>query len=333
MPNPARPSPAVVTAAIAAILGGLLILLGCSIAFFGVLLQGSAHNTPVTPPLLRNFTLGMMGFMMCLSLFGIATGIGLLYLRKWARISVLIWGGFAVFFGAIGVAMAFLISTGFPPNTAQLPAESLRLMRIILFFTYGLPFVVGVWWLILFNRKPVKAQFEGAAPPSDPSAPQKPRSPLPITVLAWFYVGSILNLLFLPFVRVRTPVFLFGMLLPDRVGMAILLLTCLAFTVCGVGILKLKPWSYSLTMGLQIFWLLSTAVSLLRPNYKAVMQSFLEQTQASMHLPESQYNWNPFMQYFGWFMAVGLLIAGAVLGLLIYYRRRFLEAASAASSH
>jgi hypothetical protein len=93
----------------------------------------------------------MMGFMMCLSLFGIVTGIGLFYLRKWARISVLIWGGFAVFFGAIGIAMAFLISTGFSPNTAQLPAESLRLMRIILLFTYDLPLVVGVWWLVLFQ--------------------------------------------------------------------------------------------------------------------------------------------------------------------------------------
>jgi hypothetical protein len=332
MSNTSRPSPGVIAAAIVAIIGGLLILVGCSVAFFSVLLQSSAYNTPGTPPLLRNFTLGMMGFMMCLSLFGIATGIGLLYLRKWARISVLIWGGFAVFFGAIGVAMAFLISTGFPPNTAQLPAESLRLMRIILFFTYGLPLAAGVWWLVLFNRQTVKAQFAGTAPPYDPSVPQRPRCPLPITVLAWFYVGSILNLLLLPFIRVRTPVFLFGLLLPDRVGVAILLLTCLAFTVCGIGILKLKPWSYSLTIGLQIFWLASTVVSMLRPNYKAVMQSFLEQTQASMHLPESQYNWNPFMQYFGWFMAVGLLVAGALLGLLFYYRRRFLEAASAASS-
>jgi hypothetical protein len=162
--------------------------------------------------------------------------------------------------------------------------------------------------------------------------PQRPRSPLPVTVLAWFYVTSLVNLLFLPFIRVPTPVFLFGFLLPDRIGLAILILTCLVFTVCGIGILKLKPWSYTLTMGLQIFWLVSTVVSMLRSDYKAVMEAFLKQTQASMHLPESQYSWNPFMQYFAWFMAIVLLLAGALLALLIYYRKRFLEAASAAAA-
>jgi hypothetical protein len=332
MSNTSRPSPAVIAAAVVAILGGLLILLGCSLAFLGVLLQGSAYNTPGTPPFLRNFTLGTMGFMMCLSLFGGVTGIGLIYLRNWARISVLIWGGCSAFFGAIGVAMAFLISAGFPSNAAQLPAESLRLMRVILFCIYGLPLIVGVWWLILFNRKSVKAQFAGTVGAVDPGVPQKPRCPLPVAVVAWLYVTSLLNLLFLPFTSVHAPVFLFGMLLPDKVGMGVLILTCMVFTVCGIGMLRLKPWSYSLTLGLQVFWLTSTVVSVFRPNYKAAMESFLEQMRTSMQLPTTQFNPNYYLQYFGWMMAIGLLLAAAVLGLLIYYRRRFLEAASAAAT-
>jgi hypothetical protein len=274
----------------------------------------------------------MTAFMICLSIFGIATGIGLILLKNWARISVLIWGGLAVFFGVLGIPIALLMPLSVPPGTAELPPGSVQLLHGMLLAIYGLPLAVGVWWLILFNRKTIKAQFVGTASPSDSDVPQKPRCPLPVAVLAWLYITSILNLLFLPFFPVHAPVFLFGILLPDRFGPAVLILSFLAFTVSGVGLLKLKPWSYSLTIGLQVFWLTSTAVSMLRPNYKAVMQSFLKQMGNSMHLPESQFSSNPFIQYFGWLMVFGLLVAGAILGLLVYYRERFLEAASAAAS-
>ncbi len=63
------------------------------------------------------------------------------------------------------------------------------------------------------------------------------------------------------------------------------MLSCLAFAVSGVGLLKLKPWSYSLTLGLQVFWLASGAVSMLSPNYNAVMESFLKDVQSSLHSP------------------------------------------------
>ena len=219
-----------------------------------------------------------------------------------------------------------------PPGAAEIPPGTVQLLRWVLLAIYGLPLAVGVWWLILFNRRTIKAQFAATATSTASGVPQKPRCPLPIAVLAWFYATSILNLFFLPFVHVHAPVFIFGKLLPDRFGPAVLILSCLAFTVSGVGLLKLKPWSYSLTMGLQVFWLTSTAVSMLRPNFNAVMHSFLKRIEASLHLPESQLSANNFLQHFGWFMAFGLLFAGGILGLLVYYRERFLEAASAAAS-
>jgi len=59
------------------------------------------------PPAMRYMMLGTQAFMMCLSAFGIATGVGLLYLRKWARISILTWGGLSVFFGVIAFSSFF----------------------------------------------------------------------------------------------------------------------------------------------------------------------------------------------------------------------------------
>jgi len=270
--------------------------------------------------------------MICLSLFGIATGIGLIYLRNWARISVLIWGGFSVFFGLIGIPIAFLTQFPANPNSPALPAESMQAVRWILLVIYGIPLLIGVWWLILFNRKSVKAQFAGARGSTDPDLPQKPACPLPIAVLAWFYIASILNLLFLPFLSFRVPMFIFGRLLHGSVGLTVLLLSCLAFFVAGVGLLKLKPWSYSLTIGLQLFWLASTVVTLLTPNYKSAMDSFVKEMLSSLHLPETQFSPVNFAHNYGWTVVLGLLFAGAILGLLVYYRPRFLEAASRAAA-
>jgi hypothetical protein len=332
MDSSAKRSASVTAAAVVAILGSLFLLLCFSAAFFIFLLAKLPGATSELPPATRTMMLGTQGFMICLSLFGVATGIALIYLRNWARISILIWAGFSVFFGVIGIPIAYLTTFSPAPSAPALPAESITAVRLILVFVYGIPLVIGVWWLILFNRKSVKAQFDGVTGAPDAGLPQKPRCPVPIAVLAWLYLTSILNLLILPFFPVHAPVFVFAKLLPDRLGVAVLILTSLAFTVSGIGLLKLKPWSYSLTMGLQIFWLTSSAVSMLRPDYKAVMLSFMEQYRASLHLPASAYSENPFMQHLGWLVVFGMLFAGAILGLLIYYRPRFLEEASRAAS-
>jgi hypothetical protein len=266
----------------------------------------------------------MMGIMMGVSIFGISTGIGLIRLRNWARISALIWGG-------LGIPIAFLMPFAPPPNAADLPPGTMQAVRWLMVFIYGVPLIVGIWWLVLFNSKSIKAQFSGMVSSTDTGLPQKPRCPLPIAVLAWFYIASILNLLFLPLIPFRMPVLIFGRVLSGSTGLALLLLSCTLFFVCGLGLLKLKPWSYSLTIALQVFWLASTCVSMLSPDYNAVMDSFQREIQASLHLPEAQLPTNNLMHQHGWAVALGLLFAGAILVLLVYYRQRFLEAAAASS--
>ena len=332
MDSSPKPSASVTIAAVVALVGSFLLLLGCSVAFFGMLSMKLPGNTPGLPPFAKTAMLVTQGFMMCLSLFGIATGIGLIYLRKWARVSILVWGGLSVFFGVFGILIAYLILFSRNPHVPALPVEGMQAVRWILLLIYGLPLLIGVWWLILFNRKSVKTQFAGAPVSADPGLQQKPSCPLPISVLAWFYITAILNLLVLPFLPFRLPIFVFGRVLPGSVGWTVLILSCLASFVAGVGLLKLKPWSYSLTIGLQLFWLASMVVTVLTPNYNAVMDSMMKEMQASMHLPETQFPSVNFAHHYGWSIIVGLTIAGAVLGLLVYYRPRFLEAASRAAS-
>jgi len=106
--SPKRPA-SVTVAAVVAILGSTFLLLCCSVVFFGMVLVKLPGHASELPPFARNAMLAGQGFMMCLSLFGIATGIGLIYLRNWARISILIGGSFSVFFGVIGIPIAFLM--------------------------------------------------------------------------------------------------------------------------------------------------------------------------------------------------------------------------------
>src|SRR5260370_35682341 len=143
------------------------------------------------------------------------------------------------------------------------PANRPRVFRRILLIHSGPPLRIGMWWLILFNRKSVKTQFAGQGESADLGLPRKPACPLPISVLAWFYVASVLNLVFLPLLPFHIPLFVFGYGLPASAGRIALIITSLAFAVAGVGLLKLKPWSCSLTIGLQLFWLASGVVSAL----------------------------------------------------------------------
>jgi len=324
-------STSVTFAAVVAILGSLFLLLCCSVGLFEILSLNFIRTTSQVSPFVRNALLATQGFMMCVSFFGVATGIGLLYLRNWARISILIWGGLSVFFSVPGVPNGYLILSSPIPNAPALLTDGMQVDRWILLFIDGIPLMIGIWWLVLFNRESVKAQFAGVRVSPDSNLPQKPRCPLPVVVLAWFCITSILNLLFLPFLPFPVPVLIFGWVLPRGIALAVLILNCLALLLAGIGLLKLKPWSYSLTIGLQLFWLASTIVSMLSPNYYAVMDSFLREMKASLHLPETQFSPANFSHHFGWAVVLGVVFAGVVLGLLIYYRPRFLEAASKAA--
>lgn len=331
MDNPSKASASVIAAVVVAVLCALFFLLSCSVALIGLFLVKLPSSVPELPPFAKAVELAIIGLVICLSIFGIITGVALIYLRNWARISILIWGGVFAFFGAVGIPFAFLLPKISPPDAPQLPESSQQLLQWILVFVYGLPLVIGVWWLILFNRKSIKAQFAGTSASVETALPQKPRCPLFVVVLSWFYIASILNLGFLPIIPVRVPVFLFGVELSGRTGISLLLLTCVGFFIGGVALLKLKPWGYYLTIALQALWLASGAVSLMNRNYETAMASYMRDSRNWMHAPEMQFPPEPTAQSIVAIMAFGLVVAAVILGLFLYYRQRFLEAASAAT--
>src|SRR5215467_4706231 len=115
-----RASTPVILSAVVAILAALLVFVSMSLAFLGVWL-GAAQASALAPfpPFVRTAALAVTGFTIALSAFGVATGIGLILLRDWARISILTWGGFSVFFGVFGVVIALATIFFSPPEVAD----------------------------------------------------------------------------------------------------------------------------------------------------------------------------------------------------------------------
>ena len=58
----------------------------------------------------------------------------------------------------------------------------------------------------------------------------------------------------------------------------------------------------------------------------------MKEVQASFPLPDAHSSPFNFAPHYGWMMVGGLVFAGAILGLLVYYRPRLLEVASRADA-
>src|SRR5215467_12399379 len=212
-----RASTPVILSAVVAILAALLVFVSMSLAFLGVWL-GAAQASALAPfpPFVRTAALAVTGFTIALSAFGVATGIGLILLRDWARISV--------FFGVFGVVIALATTLFSPPEVADLPAGTMPGLRLLLLCIYGAPIIVGAWWLFVFSRENVKAQFARAA---GPRAPAKPGPPVPISVLAWLYLTTAAHVVVFPFLPFSIPIILFGHLVSGKAGGFVYALLCL----------------------------------------------------------------------------------------------------------
>jgi hypothetical protein len=91
---------------------------------------------------------------------GLRIGIGIFQLKPWARRGALLWASLALVFSSAVIAFrpyeTFVISESFVSSEA-----SFRQLLAVSFVIFTFPF--GAWWLILFTRRHVIAQFEEGA--------------------------------------------------------------------------------------------------------------------------------------------------------------------------
>src|SRR5882757_1470920 len=253
---------------------------------------------------------------------GIVVGAGLFRSKNWARVAALVLSVLVGCFSALSVLALFVVSFATLPLGlgVEIPRKSdlLRVGGI-----YVLIFAVAAWWLVVFSRKSVAAQFSGPSRAKPEDAPKKSACPPPIALLAWLIIiSSALSAVSWPLILGKIPAMLFLYTFSPRPSKLIWLANILLFAVCGVGLLKLQRWSYDGTIALHLFWLVSLLTSQLSSNYQTYTLVCLK----ILDLGEAYPVLNR-MQFPQWVSAITTAIPTALLiAGLFYYRRSFLQA-------
>jgi len=320
--SPSSPSSSIVAAAIAGILISLFTMLGTLGAMVGLTMAPT--SAMAIPPPARSMLLVIMGLLAGLAIFGVFTCIGVLRLKKWARLSILIWGGVMAAFS--GVMLLFTSLSPLPEISAD-SAVGLPYLRILMCALYGIQFLVGVWWLLLFNQRAVREQFlPEAAGDSQVAVLPQPRCPLPLAILSGVSIFFAAFTLLLPFTNFPVNIILFGHRFHGAVGALLFYLSAGLFLAGALGMLRLQPWSFPLVLGQYFFWMVSGTVTLVSPSYDRNLQDMMSQ----LNLPEGTMTQASFAQTRA-FGALALIPGVLIIWLLLYCHTRF-EAACAAKA-
>jgi hypothetical protein len=284
-------SSGVTTAAVVALLCSSLVALLCPLTLLPIFVIQKLPPAPpeAAPP--ANFRIMLVGAALlyaALAAWGIATGVGLFRLRAWARASILVFSGLEVFVFLFSAPMLFIVSR-MPQMQAQAPGFQTGTMIVLAFM--GLVAAVGVWWLVLFNLKSVRAQFDetrttGAYAESGDSAQaraMRPHRPLSVTIIACLYLlgtPGIVFALIRPF-----PGVLLGWLLEGNAARAVHCVNIAVGLAVGIGLLRLKPWARLLGIYVAVWHWLNSLIFSLLPGHTEQLVRVMMQLNAGNRQP------------------------------------------------
>jgi len=346
--------PAVTAAGVVAILFsafGVLCALLVEISMVVMPRLQTSAGAPAVPPDARAAVQAIWIFLLGIAVFGFFVGVGVLRRRNWARITMLIWAGIMAVLSAVSIPFIWVVFNSLPatlPNGAE-AAPIVGFMKLFMFFFYGIPLAVGIWWLVLFTRPRVAAAFaapvasaaytpavDGSGfplvePPVRASLAPKAVCPLPLMIFAGFLIFSAVFMLLVGFFPMTgsVPFFFFGQFVSGFSAKVFLALLGVAFGISAIGIFKLKAWALHAILVLQCVLFINGILSVLNPRFLNAMQEAMQRANAeNPAFPGG----NPFLtgSFFHSILIFGLCFSAAIIALLLFYRSRFLEAASAA---
>jgi hypothetical protein len=264
------------------------------------------------------------------AIWGIFTGVGLLRLRRWAWFCVLIISALLLADAIPGLVHARKLiraTTGVP----TVDAGGLIVFEYIgLAFTTLVPLALAIWWLTLFTRRSVRAQFAPGVtldiaypqpafvPPAPPLASgaqfTSPRTqlsyrrPVSVTVIAVLLLagaaGFPLIFLYPPNWRIAAA---FGVVLTGKPALAVFAVYSALGVLLGAGLLRLKPWARMAAILYAVALTVNGVVSM-RAQMRAV-----QMLQSTMGMPKFPGNE---AQTFQRIMHVSMII-GVVFGVAL----------------
>ncbi|MGD0294241.1 MAG: hypothetical protein ABSB30_10325 [Terracidiphilus sp.] len=319
----------VVFSAIVLILGSLFqLLMALGMAFSGAISQKQIHSggfpgataAAPLPGWMPVFMYAICVFFVALSVWGIATSVGLIRMRRWARYSILVIGGLLAVFSFIEFVITLLMMLVPLPVPADVDASQVqtvhamtRIIFAVMAFFHGVVCAVGVSWLVYFNRQKVRDAFANATGKACES-----RRPVLISVLA------VLNLIgagfCLMFMFIPLPAVIFGWMIDGWGKVALYLAFAALAAAVGVGLWQLKEWGRLLAMAMQVFGIIFCGVYLVRPSlmlrYVAEIQQRMTPTQPQLPQP---FQATMYSVMFGF----SILFYIAIVAVLLYYRKAF----------
>jgi hypothetical protein len=292
-------SAGVTISAVVVIIGSALTLLGgAMVIFFAIVLSKTSQVADIPGSFAAIEVIeGVMFFGF--GGWGLASGIGLIGLKSWARISLLVFAGILVLVSLPAVAIIPFVPL---PNTnaADLPANFMSIVRVGIVLFYAAFAALGGFWLYFFNKRSVTVQFgvqqptaESATPgmtfepPMDAISANRGR-PLSITIIGWYLlITSAFAGLWLPlagrlFSGTQLPMYLLGRFFFGRSAYAIFIVWMLAQALAAVGILKLKRAGLFATIALQCLALVNAALLVVIPGTRARYQQIMDGMMATM---------------------------------------------------
>jgi hypothetical protein len=317
-------SPGVTASAVVAMLGslglgvfGIFMVLGAlMVSFAPVTAQAPYPSSFPIVAILVIESVVVFGF----AIFGIASGIGLLRLKNWARVSFLVFGVILAF-GAgsslLGSIMGMLAMPQMLPPNPDVPPGFMTGVFLFMAFVALMSGALAIWWLIYFSRRAIKVQFMGEAAAAVPR-----RGPVSITVIGWLLVVGAAPLVLISLFFPRYPAMMLGMIIEGWPGRVVYLLIAAFNLVTGIGLLKWRHWAHSMALGLYAFGAINIALSFVTgalSRMQEMIGTFLPPP-----YPTPQTAWTLQLS-----MISGMALSIVIFWLLISRRRAFLNACDA----
>jgi uncharacterized membrane protein (DUF2068 family) len=328
-----RPIGVVVSAVLLVLISLFQLLMAFLMAFAGLVHPNRnpalAHPdaTAAIPfqPWMLIFLFGLCASFLALAVWGIATLVGLLKMRRWARYSMLVIGGGMALVGlfsllAMLAAMAVPLPT--PPGTNAAHAHTAQAIARMAFGAiaafYGLLLGLGVFWLVYFNRKPVREAFA-----QTPGRFLQERRPFVISIFAVLsLLGAAVGLLA---AVVPLPAAFFGFVVHGSGRAAGYLIYAVLEGAAGFGLWRMEEWGRLVklaTVGLGVIncviWLV---LEVMDPGR---MLRYSAEFNRGLNLPPQPQLQGHFPTMFSAvILGLAILFMAAIMGVLHYYRGRF----------
>jgi len=254
---------------------GSLFALASGILMAVVLAVSRSSNAAMSAPGAKFGVLFGVAFLVLPSIWGVATAIGIFFLKQWARISIIVFGAFVVLGGFFGGLVILIMPM---PTVGPTDASSFAIIRVVMGVFYLLMGAIGLWWVLLFNSRSVKGQFAGSQLTIDGTG-----RPVSISIIAWLL---IFGCAFTPFgLAMRMPVAFMGLLLTGWAAAAFFILLSACQLYIAIGLLRLNPRSRVLAIYYSVFGGLNGILIYALPGREARMAALMKAMPAYFHQP------------------------------------------------